>query len=144
MWYLMHREPSVTLRGPLAVVCLVLLMVSSAGCYHHHVIVMRDETPNASALSPATEKESKTVVQLGWKLGKTIHRIPNCHGQGLAVMWVESNLFFDIVKVATLGFVAPAKFVWQCASPDATDDVIGALDSTNQQRNHGRSIPPHP
>ena len=112
----MHREPSVTLRGLLTIVCLVLLMVSSAGCYHHHAVALKSNSTDM--LSTATDPESKVVVQWAWNLSKTTFRITNCNGQGLAKVWVESNLVFDILKVTTLGFIAPATIKWQCAVPN--------------------------
>ena len=91
-------------RRPVGVMA-ILLIILTQGCYTYRL-----NAPN----HPGVKDEGETVWSFAWGL---VHERPrvNCHGQALAEVTVKSNLAYDILTVATLGFASPKKVTWKCA-----------------------------
>jgi hypothetical protein len=71
--------------------------------------------------SPATDFQSRTVWVLWWGWNQENLWPANCLGNGLAEVRVRTNLVFEFISVATLGFVQPITIEWECAKRPQTD-----------------------
>jgi len=97
--------------------CLLLLIsLALPGCY-----AFRAQAP----LHPGVADSSATAWAIAWGLIEKQPRLENCHGQGLAKVTVRSNFFFELMTVATLGFVSVKRIEWTCAEADPRAGTFG-------------------
>ena len=100
------------LRSRLPILALALLL---SGCYAHRVSTVG--TNPQGTPPPATDYEGTVAWSLLWGVYERVPGPSNCQGQALAEVKASSNLAFDVLKVATLGAVAPVRLDWLCARP---------------------------
>jgi hypothetical protein len=110
------------LRGHLSLT-VVLCLILAQGCYTYRL-----QAPGQYGV--ATKGE--VVWSLAWGLIQEQPRIDNCNNQAIAEVTVRSNLAFEIITVATLGFASPKKIEWKCAPPQPSEGVI-VTDTTRVQ-----------
>ena len=93
----------------------LVLAVLLSGCYSHRVSTVG--TNPQGTPPPATDYEGTVAWSLLWGVYERVPVPSNCQGQALAEVKASSNLAFDVLKVATLGAVAPVRLDWLCARP---------------------------
>ena len=95
------------IKRHVAVTALTLIILMP-GCYTYRV-----QAPQISGVAD----DGEMLWSFVWGLAQ--ERPPvECHGQPLAEVTIRSNLLYDIVTVATLGFASPKKAEWKCAAPN--------------------------
>ncbi len=102
-----------------AVITIIFLSISVQGCYTYRL--------NAPGKVGVTE-HGEMLWSIGWGLVQEQPRI-DCNGQALAEVAVRSNLLYDLLTVATLGFASPKRVEWKCAPPQPTTGTA-VSDST--------------
>lgn len=93
-------------------VLMTLTVVAANGCWYHRVDV-------PSPVMPAT-MESETVWGTLWR-SATITPGPTCPSGMFKEVVVRSNWGFSLIRVATLGLVAPARVERHCARAEIID-----------------------
>jgi len=96
---------------------LILSLVLCSGCWYHRVDV-------PSPVTKATEYEGAVYWSFFWGAVQKEDPVKNCQGQGLAEVKVSSNLGFALLKVVTLGMVAPEHVAWRCAKAQPPEGDI--------------------
>ena len=96
---------------------LSLTLVLCSACWYHRVDV-------PSPVTKGTEYEGAVYWSFFWGAIQKEDPVSNCQGQALAEVKVSSNLAFALLKVATLGIVAPEHVAWRCAKAQPDEGVI--------------------
>lgn len=94
---------------------LPVLVLALSGCYAHSVSTVG--TNPQGTPGPSTDYEGTIAWSLLWGVVEKVPVPDNCQGQPLAEVKASSNFAFDVLKVATLGAVAPVRLDWLCARP---------------------------
>jgi hypothetical protein len=105
------------------------LAVFLSGCYSHRVSTVG--TDPQGTLPPATDYEGTVAWSLLWGVVERVPVPSNCQGQALAEVKASSNFAFDVLKVATLGAVAPVRMDWLCARPTIIPGQFPNPDTDN-------------
>lgn len=98
-----------------ATITLLLCLISAQGCYTYRL-----QAPGQYGVAVKGE----VVWSFAWGLIQEQPRIDNCNNQAMAEVTVRSNLAFELITVATLGFASPKKVEWKCAPPQPSEGVI--------------------
>jgi len=69
----------------------------------------------ANHASVATERQQRTVHSTFWGLVSPTVLAENCEGNGVAEVSAETNLFYTLGTVLTLGFWQAADVGWNCS-----------------------------
>ncbi len=108
------------IKRHVAVTALTLIILLP-GCYTYRV-----QAPQQVGVT----EHGEILWSFAWGLAQERPRVA-CHGQALSEVTVRSNLLYDIVTVATLGFASPKKAEWRCAPPNPVSGRIPVpADST--------------
>ena len=100
-------------RHRLAVMCLSLLLVLQAGCYHYRVY--GKEVPVGS------EAKQETLWSSVWGTRQqNINTDATCLRNPTAEVTMSSNVGYALLTVLSLGFVSPMDVAWKCAKDDPT------------------------
>jgi hypothetical protein len=91
-----------------AVTIFLFASLTLQSCYQTKIIPKN--------VMPATEVESKTVVEYFWGLAHEPTITPqDCMGNGITNVKMKTNLGYILISAVTLGIVVPVTVQWQCA-----------------------------
>ena len=105
----------------------VLCCLAATDCYHYRAAVSEVAAPRA-----ADHYTGEVVWSLAWGMVQETP-VVNCDipragtdtlKLPVAEVRVSTNLGFVLVTVATLGFAAPARVEWKCATEKPKDEII--------------------
>jgi len=107
-------------------VCVLAVIGLVACCTFYGCATYRTNIPQQTLATKRVD-QSRVVWSFFWGIETAKNPITDsdeCFGQGLGEVTVKSNLLFDLISVATLGFASPKIVQWHCASPNSTPGVV--------------------
>jgi hypothetical protein len=110
-------------RPTVAALALVLACaMPTTGCYTYHVYQVGGTGGREQGNQPGTEWEHKTLHAFGWGAVRQDLPVDTCQlgsGQrlGMEEVKVDTNFFYLLASVATLGIWVPLDVSWRCAKP---------------------------
>lgn len=120
LWSSFPPRPRVRARHSLSKHAAILALVASffvaQACYHYRL------TPPDP--SPETEWRGKTAHSLFWGLVQEDLEADNCLDDVIDQVRVTTNAGFALLTIVTLGFWAPVRVEWRCASTEAPPGQI--------------------
>ena len=96
---MMRRQP----RTPITACLLAGTLLAGCSLY-------RLQAPE----HPGVTDHDDVAWSFAWGLVPGVPEI-DCQGRTLAEVTVKSNLFYDLVSLASLGLASPKRFEWKCA-----------------------------
>ena len=106
-------------HGKSGIALILLCLLATTGCYHVRVIVPKPD--------PSTEYKKQTAQKLAWGALPKRSDIPasDCRNNtSLDEVRVSSNLGYNVLTVATIGFWSPTQVEWRCSKPHEAPGTI--------------------
>lgn len=105
-----------------ALILVFSCAMPTTGCYTYHVYQVGGTAGREQGNQPGTEWEHKTLHAFAWGTVRQDLPVDNCQlgsGQRLGIeeVKVDTNFFYLLASVVTLGIWVPLEVSWRCAKP---------------------------
>lgn len=119
-----NHGPQRSFSRRVATLALLGTLLVGQACYHYRL-----SPPDPS---PETEWRGRTVHSLFWGLVQQNVEADNCLDDVIDQVRVTTNVGFALLTIGTLGFWAPVRMEWRCASIEPPPGEIP------EQAGHGK------